>query len=133
MKILYTLIILLASFMVVAENEISVTGTYSSLGYNNRSGDLNGMELKIVFSFEGHYGVLQCGSGVPTVVPLVVDGNKIYFKLTESNEDALCGFGSDYEGAISKRGIGIKRKGKNGSFNHLPRQESYWENRDRIL
>src|SRR5258708_38700882 len=90
---------LLASALAAAAADNSVTGVFSTLEFHKRSGDLAGKEIQIIYSFQGHYLVIQCASGVPNVVPLNVEGLKITFTLGEKQEDAFCGLGS-YEGAV---------------------------------
>src|SRR2546421_18097 len=56
-----------------------IAGTYSDLAYDQRSGDLLGTEVHIVYSFRGYFVVMQCAAGVPAVMPAKVAGDRLEF------------------------------------------------------
>ena len=123
---------LLASALAADAADNSVTGVFSTLEFHKRSGDLAGKEIQIIYSFQGHYLVIQCASGVPNVVPLNVEGLKITFTLGEKQEDALCGLGT-YEGEVRINELLLWSKGDKKHLEVLPRRESYWVKRDRAV
>jgi len=72
-----------------AEQELLVTGTFSNLRYHRETGDLSGVEVKIVPARGGqgrlrYQGALQIAEGGPSesmVVDVTVQRNKISFQI----------------------------------------------------
>jgi len=115
-----------------SEPKIQITGIYSDLYYNREGGDLLGTELFIVGAgSHGHMAFVQSwqgGTGVPVVVPIQVDGNKVTFSVPEQS----LGEGK-YEGRISRTGFDgtWHHPLASGGFAedpiHLKRKKSYWQ------
>lgn len=127
MKKIFLLLVLLLPKHLLAE-EVSVTGVYSNLAYHEDSGDLMGIEVHVLYSYSGYFAVVQCGGGDPAIVSAEVEAETIAFSLDEDGKDN-CSL-KKYEGHILEEGLNLK----SGSENLLlPRQESYWINRDRVL
>jgi len=107
------------------------TGTYGSLEFHPDSGDLSGIELKLIFSNDGYYLLFQSASGVPSVPILMrvdVSDGSFVVKIPE---------GTDYSDAILKgkfSGKGVYAEFTNGPIfpngekkNFLHKTTSYWD------
>ena len=127
-KIVLTLLFLTLSGYLYAEEKPSITGVYSTLAYHENSGDLMGMEIHVLYSYSGYFAVVQCSGGNPVIVEAKVKENKISFSLAESG-DVVCSI-RKYEGIIRESDLKIKNDG--GDL-ILPRRESYWIKRDRVV
>jgi hypothetical protein len=97
------------------------TGIFSSLRYDEQTGDLLGME---VFLFPDHALVQCAGGGLPAsaLVADKVDGTRVSFTLPEGLPEC----GTRFEGTLSAGGL-------RGRFTEqreavwLPRKKSYWQ------
>ena len=107
------------------------TGTYGSLEFHDESGDLSGIELKFIYSNDGHYLLFQSATGVPSTPVLTrVDIDDGIFIVEIPS-------GTDYSGAILK-GI-FTKKGIIAEFTNGPvfpngkkadlleKTSSYWD------
>src|SRR2546426_11644472 len=69
-------------------SKVRVVGTYTNLRYSTGSGDLGGVEIKIVPARgRGFQGALQIAEGAPSelmVVDVLVEKNKISFRIPNS-------------------------------------------------
>jgi hypothetical protein len=103
-----------------------VTGTYSSLTYNNESGDLGGTEISIVPGAGGYFAIAQCAEGqpgIPVVVRAQVVGMKVSFELQKGTSSGCPE--APYTGTVSAAGL----KGQFSGFGEpelLKRKVSYW-------
>ena len=103
------------------------TGTYSSFTYNAEAGDLNGVEVHILFTGKGLKAIVQFAEGGPGDVALVnvtATGTHFHFEMPA---------GFDPEGAFDGT---VSAKGLDGTFTHkgddpehlfLPRARGYWD------
>lgn len=113
-------------FSVATGNQSNLTGTYSDFSYHAESGDLRGMEIRIVYTRSGYQATIQFAEGEPSklvVVDVQFEQNNLSFNILESN----------YEGAFKGR---IEQNRLKGSFKFkgggkwdidLPRKKSYWD------
>jgi hypothetical protein len=111
----------------------SLTGTYSSLHYNDEGGDLLGHEITILQGRTGFMLRFQIVEGVaakPITVPVKIEGANFRFDIPRSKEG-----GGVYSGTITKAGLVMDRGGAKmaalaGSAARrtflLPRKCSYW-------
>lgn len=132
MRILLFFLLLFPAAALAASS--SITGTYSSLYYNEEGGDLLGVEV-IVERDKGGYRVkFQIAEGVPSdpvTVPAVVRGAELSFSIPRS------GGGADhYSGKITKQGflifegpdgIGLLIDATHSKPVLLKRKCSYWK------
>lgn len=124
-----TVLLVINAYAVIAEPQYG--GTYSDLEFHKKSGDLSGIELKIIYSEKDSYLLFQSAGGVPSVPVLMkvkIENN--YFVVTIPE-------GTDYSGAIL-HGIftegGINAEFTNGPLSpsgerkfFLERSKSYWD------
>ena len=87
-------------------SKVRVVGTYTNFRYSTASGDLGGVEIKIVPARgRGFQGVLQIAEGAPSelmVVDVIVEKNKIGFRIP--NSYSIYGGGA-FEGVIEPAAI----------------------------
>ena len=87
-------------------SKVRVVGTYTNLRYSTGSGDLGGVEIKIVPARgRGFQGALQIAEGAASelmVVDVIVEKNKISFRIP--NSYPIYG-GGTFEGAIEPAAI----------------------------
>ena len=125
---MFFLIVVLTWIGVSNSKEIQYTGTFSSLQYYKESGDLGGVELRIVFTRSGYQGVLQIAEGSPgelRLIPRIIfNKDKISFKIEEPRK-----YKGVFEGTISQEGIiGVFTYETGGvSRLNLKRKQSYWD------
>ena len=103
------------------------TGTFSSLRYNPESGDLGGVEIRIVYTKSGHQAAIQFSEGAPdelVVVKPSFAGTSIYFEIPEPHS-----YAGTFSGTIDKKSLkGIFRFKSGGEWKvNLPRKASYWD------
>lgn len=86
--------------------KVRVMGTYSNLKYNPMSGDLGGVEIKIVPArgrdFQGALQIAEGGPSEVMIVDVIVDENKIKFRIPDSYP--IYG-GGTFEGVIEPTAI----------------------------
>jgi hypothetical protein len=105
---------------------VKLTGTFSSLQFNDESGDLLGAEIKIVpIKDENYQGVIQIAEGEPSdllVVNVIYSGESIEFIVPKPYE-------GKFTGKISTKGIVGKLVYPNGGEMplNMPRKKSYWD------
>ncbi len=122
---------LASSAWVAAEtSKVRVVGTYTNLRYSSGSGDLGGVEIKIVPARgRGLQGALQIAEGAPSelmVVDVIVEKNKIRFRIP--NSYPIYG-GGTFEGVIEPaaiRGQFTFGEAVNEEIS-LKRERGYWD------
>jgi hypothetical protein len=63
-------------------------GTFSTFNFNSESGDLNGMEIKIVYTRLGKQAAVQFSEGEPgplVTANVICEGNKIHMNIPETH------------------------------------------------
>lgn len=105
---------------------VKYTGTFSSIAYNDESGDLSGVELRIIVTKKGYVGTLQIcegGAGNLIVVHPTIEKGSIRFAIA----DTL--YGGSFAGSIQEDGIHGKFtfSGNVGAMEFFPRKKSYWD------
>lgn len=103
-------------------------GTFSTFNLNSESGDLNGMEIKIVYTRLGKQASIQFSEGEPgplVTANVICKGNNIHITIPGiyGREE------SRIDGFISNKKIEGKITYK-GGFQHeisIPRHKSYWD------
>lgn len=103
------------------------TGTFSSLRYNPESGDLGGVEIRIVYTKLGYQAAIQFSEGAPTeliVVKASFSGTSISFEIPETND-----YAGSFSGTIDNKSLkGTFRFKTGGEWKvNLPRKPSYWD------
>jgi hypothetical protein len=111
-------------------------GVYSSMVFSPISGDLNGVEIHIIYSREGYFLTFQSSEGVPDIpvlVPALVKGTSISFKLPQAS-----GASRIFTGTFSQRCL--TGRFDDGSFTTdnnpalaLCIRSSYWQTRGRHM
>jgi hypothetical protein len=109
-----------------AGNKTKLTGTFSNLFYNQESGDLGGVEVKIVYTRNGYQAAIQFSEGTPSklvVAEIKFKGHEVYFKVPETIYEG------HFEGQISNDSLkGIFKFTGGGDWEvDLPRKASYWD------
>ena len=107
-----TVVITLLLCWLTAGYAAEFTGTYGHLEFHEESGDLSGIELKVIYSNDGYYLLFQSASGVPSIPVLMrlnIDNKIFMVKIPE---------GTDYGGAILKGQF--NSKGINAEFTNGP-------------
>lgn len=111
-------------------SRVRVVGTYTNLRYSTGSGDLAGVEIKIVPARgRGFQGALQIAEGEPSelmVVDVSVEKNKISFRIP--NSYPIYG-GGTFEGVIEAaaiRGRFTFGEAANEEMS-LKRERGYWD------
>ena len=125
-------IILLIAFLIwptslLADDQISNTGTFSSFKYYDESGDVVGLEVFITYSRDGYFATVQGAEGVPgkpVVVPVQISGNALSFTVPNSND--YIGYHGEFTGLVKNEGLYLKVKGISQQL-FLPRRASYWQ------
>lgn len=127
--ILYMLVLLTANAVFAAPTDLKITGIYSDMYYNREAGDVDGVEIFVLFSRDGYYVLFQDTEGsVPILVKAKINGNKIKFTLP----DRKSGYSGKFDGIISKNELkGKFESGQIGtsgaSIFILKRKHSYWQ------
>lgn len=109
-----------------AEAKTKRTGTFSNLTYNQESGDLGGVEIRIVYTREGYQAAIQFSEGSPSkliVTDVQFKGDNVYFNVPETIYEG------SFEGQISNerlKGL-FKFRGGGDWPADLPRKGSYWD------
>ena len=104
-----------------------VTGTYSSLAYNDAGGDLLGEEIRIVSAAGGYEGALQFAEGGPShliIVKVEVDQAKVSFMIPDSSE-----YGGKFSGIVDEQSLTGEFQFTSGGSEKvkLRRGKSYWD------
>lgn len=103
-------------------------GTFTSFRFHNESGDLQGVEIKIVYTRTGNQAVIQFSEGEPApliVVPVICDGAHLSLKIPKDDARPAASF----EGVVSKdRLVGnlVYETGAQEKLS-LPRHKGYWD------
>lgn len=109
------------------ETAAKVTGTFSSLAFNEESGDLGGTEISIVLGGGGHYAIVQCSEGspgIPVVVKVQVQGQRVAFSLPKGSGSGC--IEATYTGTVGAAGLTGQFSGA-GEPRLLKRSPSYWQ------
>jgi len=121
------LALVVLSGLLAAQQPSKITGTYTSMYFNEEGGDLLGQELKIVLTRRGYQGALQFAEGGPgglIIVDVHINGNKISFTIPETAPEAGRFSGTLTNGVI--RGIFSFKEGGEEKV-ELRRGKSYWD------
>lgn len=128
MKTIVIALVFAANASAAALEEVArITGTFSSLAYNDESGDLGGMEISIVYGGGNHYAVVQCSEGspgIPFVAEIQVQGSRIRFTLPKDSASGCPE--ATYNGIVSSEGLRGQFAGL-GEPELLRRKSSYWQ------
>ena len=110
-----------------AGSSVRVSGTFSSLEYNDEGDDLLGMEVKIVPVVHGYQAAVFVSEGEPQalhVVEVLVSGRSVSFKVREDDGSSWA-----FQGTVSAQSL-------KGTITHslgghktvtLPRRCGYWD------
>ncbi|MBV6820804.1 hypothetical protein KWG64_22945 [Rahnella sp. PD12R] len=123
------MIVILFSFilkdsMALSKKPFKLTGVFSSLHFNNESGDLLGEELIILYSKDGYNVIFQTSEGEPTVPVITkaeIEKDIITFTLPPPLD-----IHGEFSGEISKEKI-IGKFERNEQVLILMRKNSYWQ------
>lgn len=123
------IIVILFSFnlndsLAFSKKQFKVTGVFSSLHFNNESGDLLGEELIILYSKDGYNVIFQTSEGEPTapvITKAEIEKDIIKFILPPPLD-----MNGKFSGEISKEKI-IGRFERNKQVLILKRKNSYWQ------
>jgi len=110
-----------------SERALQLTGTFSSFEFHRESGDLNGIEVRLIRVRNGIKGVIQLaegGAGDVMLVDVSTNGSKVSFSTSASSPVAL-----KFEGEVQVKGLsGIASIGAGVAEKvFLKRQQSYWD------
>ncbi len=111
----------------IAQSSKRITGTYTSMHFNEEGGDVLGEELKIVVGKQGYQGALQFANGEPEdllVVDIIVDQKKISFRVPDASEEAGYFTGTIEDGMI--KGVFAYKGGATETV-ILKKGKSYWD------
>jgi hypothetical protein len=104
-----------------------ITGTYSSLEYHRESGDLIGLEIRVVQTHDGYKASVQVaegGAGDIVVVPFKTFNGNVSFDVPYGE-----GKPARFTGSVTEKGLAGTIKYPSGTFEtiFLPRKKSYWD------
>ena len=119
----FLLALLIGPSVFAKQPKVKITGTFSSLEYNQEGGDLNGVEIFIFFAGE-HMVLFQESVGEPVAPSLVrakVNGDSVEFTVP-----GLGGGKRTFTGKISKTHLVGKFSGAKEQLKLL-RRSSYWQ------
>ena len=131
---MYIPIILLAAltleilFAQQAEAKDLCLGTFSNFRFNNEGGDIQGVEVKVVYTRLGNQAAVQFSEGEPgplALAPVKCDGTRVSLKIPKADGRAAVTF----EGVVSKdRLVGelVYETGGREKLS-LPRRKGYWD------
>ena len=118
----------LMAFLESALARDNCLGAFSSFNFNSESGDLNGMEIRIVYTRLGKQASIQFSEGEPgplVTANVICKGNNIHISIPGiyGREE------SRIDGFISNKKIEGKITYKGGSQHEIsiPRHKSYWD------
>jgi hypothetical protein len=102
------------------------TGVFSTLKYNEETGDIGGREINIFIGRDGPMVLYQEAAGEPMTPHLVqaeiTDDHHISFRIPEENRSIL------YTGRITPKALYLKSQGDEPQdVCVLPRKKGYWE------
>jgi hypothetical protein len=103
-------------------------GTFSSLSFNSEGGDVQGVEIKVVYTRVGKQAAIQISEGEPgplVIVPVVCDGTHLSLKIPKDDGRAAASF----EGVVSKGRLVGELVYESGGREKLllPRRKGYWD------
>jgi len=106
--------------------DIKRTGTFSNIEFHAESGDILGMELRIVRIRSGYVGMLQICEGGPGDIIMVepkFTGDKLHFLIQHK------WYNGSFDGVIENDGVrGQFTFSSNvGEMKFMPRTKSYWD------
>lgn len=119
-----TLVIFFFSVIAYAEN---YTGTYTNLEYHQESGDLLGIEMRVVFTRKGYQASLQIAEGGISELIIVKLNLKKQALNFEIDSPAL--YKGIFNGVITEDNLkGLLKYSSGGELEfNLPRRKSYWD------
>ena len=125
-KILFLIVALFFVQNVIAKDQC--LGTFSSYEYNAESGDIQGVEIKVVYTRLGKQAAIQFSEGEPgalIVIPVTCKGSNFSFKIPKTNEV----LSANFNGEISKKNLSGKLIYENGASEQLilPRKKGCWD------
>ena len=113
-----------------SEKAFPVTGIFSDLSCAAEEGDILGLEIIILAGHNAgqykHFALVQFAegvSGMPQLVPIQSDGNKIQFTVSYLGQ-----FDVDFSGAVTSTELVGKFSKPLANDIQLPRQNSFWQN-----
>jgi hypothetical protein len=109
------------------EKSPKVAGTYSNLAYNDDSGDLNGMEIKIVPMGDGYLAAILVSEGEPQrfeIVKVNIVGTSVTFSVARPESS-----GFSFSGRLNAKALtGIVRYKQGGQERvSFARRCGYWD------
>lgn len=128
--IIFLMLLICIAAVAVDAAGVKVTGVFSDMHLNKKTGDVLGMEIIIIYSTKGYMVIFQSSEGLPSVpitVSASVHGNNIEFALPESG-----GYSGVFKGKIGR--AELIGQFENGQVNYkgeriirLKRGQSYWQ------
>lgn len=110
-----------------AETPPKLTGTFSSFEFHQESGDLSGIEVRLIRVRSGIKGVVQFaegGAGDVLLADVSTTGNGVLFSSPDGFQPTF-----KFEGQVSQKGLSGKISYGTGASERvfLKRQPSYWD------
>jgi len=126
------LVVVFCGYSFAQKPAAKITGIYSDMSFNLESGDVNGVEVFIMFTRDGYLVYFQDSDGspnVPVIVPASIKGSNLTFTLPERR-----GYSGRFVGVLERDKLKGRLEGgqisKNGSSDFvLKRKLSYWQSR----
>ncbi|MGR9013822.1 MAG: hypothetical protein ACU83U_09275 [Gammaproteobacteria bacterium] len=132
MRRISALLLLMLNLSVSWANEkaFPVTGIFSDLSCTGEEGDILGLEVIILAGHNAeqykHFALVQFAegvSGIPQLVPIQLDGNKIQFTVNYLGQ-----FDVKFSGTVTTTELVGKFSQPLANDIQLPRQNSFWQN-----
>jgi hypothetical protein len=124
--ITFVLLISVSSLSYGEEN-VKRTGTFSDLAYHSESGDLVGVEIRIIYSASGYQAMIQIAQGEAgclVLIPVSYDNSRVKFQIPDSHV-----YAGSFEGEIGPSNLKGVLRFKTGAEMKvdLERKRSYWD------
>lgn len=109
------------------KGELSISGIYSNLAYNDESGDLQGMEVFIIprngpaNAYQAFVQVAEGGAPTTFLIPVNVTGGKIEFTLPQDGSFPT----EHFFGRVKEQELVLHQDKEKEE--HLKRGNSYWQ------
>jgi hypothetical protein len=106
---------------------IQITGTYSNLEFSRESGDLNGLEIRVVLTAQEYKATVQFAEGGAAdiyIVPFRVSSGIVSFDVPLKNDKP-----ARFKGMLTDQGLTGTIEYPSGASEKvfLPRKRSYWD------